>query len=129
MSKTGRKLAAVILWAGIGILVGLQMGGMDEAPKREVPVYGQVQERETFVPEPASDELKPGVGSSPPQSERNSDSLPKEPKFEPLPRDILLPDVSKPPADILADKTAGLLQQMSNQSIRWVVSLFGSITD
>jgi len=40
------------------------------------------------------------------------------------PAQILVPEGQKPPVDTLADKTAGLLQRVSQKSIRWVVSLF-----
>ncbi|WP_419144500.1 hypothetical protein [Paenibacillus vortex] len=73
-----------------------------------------------------------GTRRTPPASEstaQEQEVRASEPEFEPSPSDILLPERSKPPADVLADKTAGLLQQLSDQSIRWVVSMFGSITD
>lgn len=42
------------------------------------------------------------------------------------PEQLLIPEEQKPTVDQLADKTAGLLQQASQKSIRWVVSLFDS---
>ncbi|WP_379161072.1 hypothetical protein [Paenibacillus sp. sgz5001063] len=42
------------------------------------------------------------------------------------PEQILIPEEQKPTVDKLADKTAGLLQEASQKSIRWVVSLFDS---
>ncbi|CAM2833533.1 hypothetical protein PASE110613_03380 [Paenibacillus sediminis] len=39
------------------------------------------------------------------------------------------PVESNPPVDQLADKTAGLLQQLSQKGIRFVVSLFSSVTE
>lgn len=124
MSRAGKKLVAIVIWAGIGVLVGMQLGGTDGPSFLKDPGYGQNQQvqqgqRDIFSP---SDQK---VQADPPVAEVKEE----KPKFEPTPRDILLPEASKPPADVLADKTAGLLQQLSNQSIRWVVSMFGSITD
>ncbi|WP_379135073.1 hypothetical protein [Paenibacillus sp. sgz500958] len=42
------------------------------------------------------------------------------------PGQILVPEEQKPTVDVLADKTAGLLQRASQKGIRWVVSLFAS---
>jgi hypothetical protein len=42
------------------------------------------------------------------------------------PEQILIPEEQKPTVDVIADKTAGLLQQASQKGIRWVVSLFDS---
>lgn len=125
MSRTGKKLIAIVIWAGIGVLIGMQLGGMEGSVNQKGPKLGQVQQ------------VQQGQGEDLPVLDRKTqDAVPQtsaretsEPKFEPTPRDILLPESSKPPADVLADKTAGLLQQLSNQSIRWVVSIFGSITD
>lgn len=124
MSRAGKKLIAIVIWSGIGVLVGMQLGGLEGTGIQNAPLSGQqVQQVQS------QDELPA------PQDNQGSKTYPEiavreeSPKFEPVPRDILLPESPKPPADVLADKTAGLLQQLSNQSIRWVVSVFGSITD
>ena len=73
-----------------------------------------------------------GTRKNPPVSESavlEEDARKTLPEYEPTPSDILLPERSQPPADVLADKTAGLLQRLSDKSIRWVVSMFGSITE
>lgn len=128
MNKAAKKLAAVVIWAGIGVLAGMQLGGSDGALVRDVPSFGQVRQEDSLRPvtSGAAQELP---GNTVPQPVPVKEEPPAKPKFEPLPRDILLPDAPRPPADVLADKTAGLLQDLSNQSIRWVVSLFGAITD
>ncbi|SMF88638.1 hypothetical protein SAMN05661091_4355 [Paenibacillus uliginis N3/975] len=135
MSRAGKKLIAIVIWAGIGVLIGMQLGGMEGPMVQKGPMSGQVQQAQQGQGDlPALDHKaqdaasKASAGET---AEQVDDRYAKEeqPKFEPTPRDILLPESSKPPADVLADKTAGLLQQLSNQSIRWVVSMFGSITD
>lgn len=45
------------------------------------------------------------------------------------PGNILLPAPPKSPIDHLADRTGELLQQVSQNGIKWVVSLFGSFTN
>ncbi|WP_054956686.1 hypothetical protein [Paenibacillus dakarensis] len=125
MYKAGKKLAAIIIWAGIGVLIGMQLGGTDDSPVQNGRLFGQmVQSTQQQRQSNAYASPEPKQESAPAAS-----IVEEEPRFEPIPRDILLPQGSKPPADVLADKTAGLLQQLSNQSIRWVVSIFGSITD
>lgn len=132
MSKAGRKLVAIMIWAGIGVLAGMQLGSMESpADPRD---FGQVRQDQGRLEESGAPQKQTRLqteareASVSLQAEQQREE-PEKPKFEPLPRDILLPETPKPPADVLADKTAGLLQQLSNQSIRWVVSMFGSITD
>lgn len=127
MSRMGKRLVALLIWTGIGILIGMQLGGGQFAPSGDGK--GEVrEERQGAVPPEGSG--WGGIRQQPPESVAKAEPEPEpEPKFEPLPRDILLPDRSSPPADVLADKTAGLLQQLSDQSIRWVVSMFGSIAE
>ena len=128
MNRAAKKMAAVVIWAGIGVLAGMQLGGSDGAAVREVPSFGQVRQEDSLRPG-TSGAVQEQQASTAPEPVHVKETPPAKPKFEPLPRDILLPDAPKPPADVLADKTAGLLQDLSNQSIRWVVSLFGAITD
>lgn len=59
-----------------------------------------------------------GTGSLPQQEVKDYSAL--------SPEQILIPEEQKPTVDVLADKTAGLLQQASQKGIRWVVSLFDS---
>lgn len=168
MSKLGRKLAAVGIWAGIGILVGLQFGGSgggnggSGSPSAAYPQVGGVQatvnagEEVQLLPVAGSGKngqpymyvpvkIDPKTGAYTvvqPTAQQNSDSphedltqqettdsesLPQqeiEGDSTLSPEQILVPDGQKPTVDVLADKTAGLLQQVSQKSIRWVVSLF-----
>ena len=133
MSRTGKRFVALLIWTGIGILIGMQLGG-----EKASPPAGGVQTVQQVQQEPAAGQSEAGtaaegigwggVRKSPPASGPNEETEIR-PEFEPLPRDILLPERSSPPADVLADKTAGLLQELSDQSIRWVVSMFGSIVE
>lgn len=136
MSRLGKRFVALIIWTGIGILVGMQLGGAkgpvpaDGTGGTQTVVQGHVQDPQGGT---AQGNGWGGTRKHPPAPE----SVAQEPdarktavpEYEPSPSDILLPERSQPPADVLADKTAGLLQQLSDQSIRWVVSMFGSITE
>lgn len=125
MSRAGKKLAAMVIWAGIGVLIGMQLGGTEGPLFQKDSASSQVQQVEQSQSGRLPVSPDPQIQDDPPAAPVKQ----QKPKFEPTPRDILLPEGSKPPADVLADKTAGLLQQLSNQSIRWVVSVFGSITE
>ena len=129
MGRTFKKLAVIVIWAGIGVLAGMQLGGSDTAGNPGGAAAVQ-QERFTLRTE-AQEEFRraerAGLKQDTPQDLYETEQ--EKPSFVPVPRDVLLPDVPKPPADVLADKTAGLLQELSSQGIRWVVSLFGSVTE
>ncbi|KOP64244.1 hypothetical protein AMS62_02510 [Bacillus sp. FJAT-18019] len=135
MSRLGKRFVALIIWTSIGILVGMQLGGS----KTPVPEdgAGRIQSVQQGHVQGPQGELNPGNGwggkrQNPPviaSAAQEQEIRKRWTEYEPSPRDILLPERSQPPADVLADKTAGLLQQLSDQSIRWVVSMFGSITD
>ncbi|MGQ3480530.1 hypothetical protein [Paenibacillus sp. TY11] len=45
------------------------------------------------------------------------------------PRELLAAKEQQPSVDTMADKTAGLLQNLSRQGIRWVVSVFDGVTE
>lgn len=45
------------------------------------------------------------------------------------PRELLAVNVQQASVDTMADKTAGLLQNLSRKGIRWVVSVFDGVTE
>ncbi|WP_226002801.1 DUF3679 domain-containing protein [Paenibacillus sp. BJ-4] len=45
------------------------------------------------------------------------------------PRELLAVQAQQASVDTMADKTAGLLQNLSRKSIRWVVSVFDGVTE
>ncbi|SET66793.1 hypothetical protein [Paenibacillus sp. NFR01] len=166
MSKLGRKIAAVGIWAGIGILVGLQFGGSGGSGSASaalpqtgglsasvnaneevqlLPVAGSGKNGQPYMYVPVKIDPKTGaytvVQPTPQQNTANPHGdlsqqgvadagTENQPQQEVegdstlSPEQILIPDGQKPTVDVLADKTAGLLQQVSQKSIRWVVSLF-----
>ncbi|WP_340025227.1 hypothetical protein MHI24_08620 [Paenibacillus sp. FSL K6-1096] len=167
MTRFGKKMVMFGIWAGIGLLAGLQLGGGSGVsgllPDWTVPAgtsaatgqqtagqsslsgtaaaspahtaqNGQAYIYVPVVIDPATGAYTvlpgqqpaggngpaAGTGSLPQQEvkEDNTSSL--------SPEQILIPEEQKPTVDVLADKTAGLLQQASQKGIRWVVSLFDS---
>ena len=166
MTRFGKKLVMVGIWAGVGLLVGLQFGGgsgvsgilpdwskpagssaagsqlpagqngtagtvyvpaASTAPGGQAYVYvpvtiDPVTGAYTMLPmkQPAGtqEQTAGGTGSLPQQEVKDYSAL--------SPEQILIPEEQKPTVDVLADKTAGLLQQASQKGIRWVVSLFDS---
>jgi hypothetical protein len=157
MSRFGKKLVMVGIWAGIGILVGMQFGGSGGTRTSTVlpgwngatgmaqtgqtatakPVTGVAQNGQTYVYVPVAIDPATGAYSALPAAQTQAGvqnpaaggGLPQQEvqDFSTLtPAQILIPEEQKPTIDVLADKTAGLLQQASQKSIRWVVSLFDS---
>ncbi|MGF7046069.1 hypothetical protein J2T13_000531 [Paenibacillus sp. DS2015] len=135
MSRGG-KVWAIGIWTGIGILLGMQLAGLGKTSSAEanvqvVPNVGQQQQITVPIPQQAQ---ATGVTSytitlqpNPAQPEQNEKQTPDF--QDATPQEILIPDTSKPTVDVLADKTANLLQQASQKSIRFVVSLFSSATE
>jgi hypothetical protein len=163
MTRFGKQLTMVGIWAGIGILVGMQFGGSGSsgasavlpgwngtsattgqlqtaqsgsaAGAASLPAAGTVKGGQAYVYVPVTVDpatgaytvvpvQQPGTGTA-----DNTGSLPQQEvkDFATLsPEQLLIPEEQKPTVDVLADKTAGLLQQASQKGIRWVVSLFDS---
>lgn len=158
MSRFGKKLTMVGIWAGIGILLGLQFGGSGGMKASSVlPGWNNLGTAQTG--QTAKADSLPGAGTGiakggqayvyvPVAVDPATGALtllPQNPKQNPAsgdggelpqletedystlaPEQILIPQERNRPVDVLADKTAGLLQQASQKSIRWVVSLFDS---
>ncbi|MFF2016769.1 hypothetical protein [Paenibacillus sp. NPDC058177] len=161
MSRVGRKLTMVAIWAGIGILIGMQFGGggtkiSDVLPGwdsgtqavQNIPAAGGaggVRQQpapsagapQTYVYVPMA--VDPATGAYTPLPVRTETGATaqkqnNQPQQEAeeynsttlTPEQILVPEGQKPTVDVLADKTAGLLQEASQKGIRWVVSLFSS---
>ncbi|WP_342562489.1 hypothetical protein NST84_23240 [Paenibacillus sp. FSL R7-0345] len=157
MSRFGKKLLVFGVWAGIGILIGMQFGGSGETRTGTVaPGWngaaviqqtgqsaaartgtGAVQSSPAYVYVPVAVDPVTGAYTALPavqpqtavQAPAGSGSLPQQEvqDYSTLtPAQILIPEEQQPGIDVLADKTAGLLQQASQKSIRWIVSLFDS---
>lgn len=156
MSHFGKKLTMVGIWAGIGILLGMQFGGSGGAGTSAVlpdwngisgavrtaqpaggtsALPGTVKSGQTYVYVPMAVDPVTGAYTLPAGVQqqtavpRLSGELPQQETedYSTLtPEQILIPQEQNRPVDVLADKTAGLLQQASQKSIRWVVSFFDS---
>ncbi|AIQ54278.1 hypothetical protein [Paenibacillus sp. FSL R7-0331] len=155
MSRFGKKLVVIGVWAGIGILIGLQFGGSGTARTETVApgwngaIGGQqagqaaaagtvnVQSSPAYVYVPVAVDPVTGAYTALPavqpqstaQTSAGGSTLPQQEvqDYNTLtPEQLLIPGDQQPGIDVLADKTAGLLQQASQKSIRWIVSLFDS---
>lgn len=166
MKRFGKKLVMVGIWAGVGILVGLQFGASGSqgaagvlpdwstaagntaaagglfpagasgnAGAAPLTAGGTVQGRQAYMYVPVAVDPATGAYTMLPVQQpaagtaAGTGSLPQQEVQEYTtlsPEQILIPEEQKPTVDVLADKTAGLLQQASQKSIRWVVSLFDS---
>ena len=159
MSRFGKKLVMVGIWAGVGILLGMQFSGnggatvskllpgwtdLSTTPTSQVtgmqsqPIKnGVTQGGQTYVYVPMV--IDPITGAYTPVSPLPQNSNPAPTTDLPqkvvdgyntkTPEQILIPEEQKPTVDVIADKTAGLLQQASQKGIRWVVSLFDSVEE
>ncbi|WP_339188179.1 hypothetical protein MKY54_24065 [Paenibacillus sp. FSL P2-0121] len=158
MSRFGKKLVMVGIWAGIGILLGMQFGGSGGStvskilpgwnaspttptsqvtgmqPQPQLQKNGVKQGGQTYVYVPMVIDPVTGAYTAVSPLPQNSNTTPAaDPPQQVVddystksPEQILIPEEQKPTVDVLADKTAGLLQQASQKGIRWVVSLFAS---
>ncbi|OMG00286.1 hypothetical protein [Paenibacillus sp. FSL R7-0337] len=168
MTRFGKKLVMVGIWAGVGMLIGLQFGGggpgvsgilpdwskpagsstagsqlpagqNGTAGTAHVPAAGSAPGGQAYVYVPVTIDPVTGaytmlpmqqqVAGTQAQTAGGTGSLPQQEvkDYSALsPEQILIPEEQKPTVDVLADKTAGLLQQASQKGIRWVVSLFDS---
>ncbi|MNI75603.1 hypothetical protein D3C73_1317720 [compost metagenome] len=167
MSRFGKKLVMVGIWAGIGVLIGLQFGAgggtrssavqpgwngaagvaqINQTAGQTAGGTGAVQNGQsavtaqngqTYVYVPVT--IDPVTGAyTPLPAAQTQQTTPQTPASGGLsqqevqdystltPEQILIPQDQEPTIDVLADKTAGLLQQASQKGIRWVVSLFDS---
>ncbi|MFC3745415.1 hypothetical protein [Paenibacillus sp. GCM10012306] len=160
MSRVGRKLTMVTIWAGIGILIGMQFGGGETRISDVLPGWNDGTQTAKSVPAVAGNggvRQKPAPSAGAPQTyvyvpmavdpatgaymplpvRTETGAAGQTPDNQPqqetedysttlTPEQILVPEGQKPTVDVLADKTAGLLQEASQKGIRWVVSLFSS---
>ena len=117
MSRFGKKMLTVIVFMLLGVLLGMQLAGsnLQVGNISEVPAVVKPE------PEPAA-ESEPTVPVQ--QEEKEKPIVPVH-----TPSQVLGAEQNKAPVDVLADKTAGLLQNLSHNGIKWVVSLFSGVAE
>lgn len=148
-SRFGKNLVMVGLWAGIGIWIGMHLGTYGGTATSQVPAWNtisatpqidtrintQKSSEPAYVYIPVMIDSATGAYTTvPAQIQKDGsavpvDNLPQQtkPDYSTLsPGQILVPEGQSRTVDVLADKTAGLLQKASQKGIRWVVSLFDS---
>ncbi|WP_339256494.1 hypothetical protein MKY85_21405 [Paenibacillus sp. FSL R5-0749] len=119
MSRFGKRLLSMAVLMLLGVLFGMQLAGGNFQTGNPSGDTSNVVTTEPTSP------VTESVPAAPVQKEI------KEPPFVPVqsPSQVLGADQSKAPVDVLADKTAGLLQNLSHSGIKWVVSLFSGVAE
>lgn len=135
MASYRKKGLGIVLWAGLGILVGMQLASIGE---HKLDTAGNeavhVQQTQVTAPEAPAVNLYDipvgeGIDRSMMDVSKEFSAETYEQWLEQSPEQILLPEAKKPAVDVLADKTSGLLQGLSQKGIDLVVSLFTSVTE
>ncbi|WP_145151005.1 MULTISPECIES: hypothetical protein [Paenibacillus] len=119
MSRFGKRLLSIAVLMLLGVLFGMQLAGSN------FHMGNPSDGTSTAVTTEPTSPVTESVPTAPVQKEV------KEPPFVPVqsPSQVLGADQSKAPVDVLADKTAGLLQNLSHSGIKWVVSLFSGVAE
>ncbi|KAA8756040.1 MULTISPECIES: hypothetical protein [Paenibacillus] len=119
MSRFGKRLLSMAVLMLLGVLFGMQLAGGN------FQIGNPSGGTSTMVTTEPTSSVTESVPAAPVQKEI------KEPPFVPVqsPSQVLGADQSKAPVDVLADKTAGLLQNLSHSGIKWVVSLFSGVAE
>lgn len=118
MSRFGKKMLSVSVLMLLGVLLGMQLAGSGFQHNNPVESVHVVATAETAPEENTT------VSTEPLQTEAKKPFVPVQ-----TPSQVLGADQHKAPVDVLAEKTAGLLQNLSNSGIKWVVSLFGGVDE
>lgn len=124
MAAFGKRLIIFAILLILGMLMGMQIAGtgfsIEEQQGQGVALQQQLQQEYQQEQAAQSGDLEQTVSASLPEA---------QPQIV-TPRDVLTTEPAKASAvDVLAEKTAGLLQQVSQSGIRWVVSLFNGVTE
>lgn len=119
MSRFGKRLLSMAVLMLLGVLFGMQLAGGN------FQIGNPSGGTSTVVTTEPTSPVTESVPAAPVQKEI------KEPPFVPVqsPSQVLGADQNKAPVDVLADKTAGLLQNLSHSGIKWVVSLFSGVAE
>ncbi|MEK4077643.1 hypothetical protein MHI01_27815 [Paenibacillus sp. FSL M7-0656] len=119
MSRFGKRLLSIAVLMLLGVVFGMQLAGSN------FHMGNSSDGTSTAVTTEPTSQVTESVPTAPVQKEI------KEPPFVPVqsPSQVLGADQNKAPVDVLADKTAGLLQNLSHSGIKWVVSLFSGVAE
>ena len=136
MSKWAKKVCVLGIWAGIGVLVGMQLASPDApapAPQAQTAAAAvQAGPQQGASTQPRQQPSQPRQSSN---RFKAADEQPQQEQVEvqdwheKTPEQLLVDQGGTPTVDVLADKTAGLLQELSQKGIRLVVSLFSNVTE
>ncbi|SFS61704.1 hypothetical protein [Paenibacillus sp. 453mf] len=125
MAAFGKRLIIFAILLILGMLMGMQIAGTGfsfegQQQGQGATVQQQLQQGQRQEQTVEANDYEQTVSASLPEA---------QPQII-TPRDVLATEPAKASAvDVLAEKTAGLLQQVSQSGIRWVVSLFNGVTE
>ncbi|MFC9710418.1 hypothetical protein JNUCC31_05150 [Paenibacillus sp. JNUCC31] len=118
VSRFGKRLFSICVLMLLGVLFGMQLAGSNfhmgnDSGGSPAVVKTAVSPTAESVPvKPVQQEVK---------------EAPVVPVLSPS--QVLGAEQNKAPVDVLADKTAGLLQNLSHNGMKWVVSLFSGVAE
>ncbi|PQP85265.1 hypothetical protein C0Q44_12490 [Paenibacillus sp. PCH8] len=119
MSRFGKRLLSISVFMLLGVLFGMQLAGSNfhmgnpSGGTTTVVITDPTSSATDSVPDPPAQQEVKKTPVVPVQS----------------PSQVLGADQTKAPVDVLADKTAGLLQNLSHSGMKWVVSLFSGVAE
>lgn len=114
MSRFGKRLLSIAVLMLLGVLFGMQLAGSSFHMVDDSNVNSAVVKTEPDTPTVES-------------VQQEVEAPPVVPVMSPS--QVLGAEQNKAPVDVLADKTAGLLQNLSHNGIKWVVSLFSGVAE
>ncbi|MFB5762754.1 DUF3679 domain-containing protein [Paenibacillus medicaginis] len=137
MSRFGRRALLFICLVGLGLVLGMQLAS---SGMRSVygPSWDQTKPQEdvedltqTVVEDTPAVPLSPAPSMTVVQVEGQSGGVYGQLQAQTESQASLqqTPHTGEASVDVMADKTAGLLQQASKKGIEWVVSLFDGLTN
>ncbi|MGC5773846.1 hypothetical protein [Paenibacillus pabuli] len=119
MSRFGKRLFSICVLMLLGVLFGMQLAGSNFHMGNDSGGNPAVVKTEPVSPTAESVPIKP--------VQQEVKEVPVVPVL--TPSQVLGAEQNKAPVDVLADKTAGLLQNLSHNGMKWVVSLFSGVAE
>lgn len=140
MSTFGKKAMLLTIMVGAGVLLGMQLAGSGlrtvYGPEWTAGNTSSVSLQQTVIEDTPADvrpvrpEIKEKMTEAQAQPVPVQDHIPVQDRTTVnTPRQLLIGKAEQKSVDVMADKTAGLLQKLSKQGIQWVVSVFDGVTE
>lgn len=135
MSRFGRRAFLFICLIGLGLALGMQLAssGMrtvyGPSWDQTKPQENTVNPAQTVVEDTPAVPLPPAPSMTVVQAEGQNGGGYGQVQAQGQAPLQHIPRTGEASVDVMADKTAGLLQQASKKGIEWVVSLFDGLTN